>query len=146
MPAPFAATCTKVAARHDADLGGEQQGGLDSGPGNDQPISQVAVIVGIDGGYVRNWHDKQHNFEVVVGKSMAAGRDDRYFGLVRSQDDQPGRRFREVLRSQDLPVTQPVTMLTDGGDSVRALADVMAPGAVPRRCPGPCCKWVGAAD
>jgi hypothetical protein len=121
----------KVAARHDTDLGSEQPGSLDSGPGNDQPISQVAVIVGIDGGYVRNWHDKQHNFEVVVGKSMAAGRDDRYFGLVRSQDEQPGRRFREVLRSQDLPVTQPVTMLTDGGDSVRALASVMAPGAVP---------------
>ena len=85
----------------------------------DQPLPQAAVIVGIDGGYVRNWHDKKHNFEVVVGKSMAAGRDDRYFGLVRSQDEQPGRRFREVLRTQALPVTQTVTMLTDGGDSVR---------------------------
>ena len=95
-----------------------------------QPLPQAAVIVGIDGGYVRNWHDKKHNFEVVVGKSMAAGRDDRYFGLVRSQDEQPGRRFREVLRSQDLPVTQPVTMLTDGGDSVRALAGELSPGAV----------------
>jgi hypothetical protein len=42
---------------------------------------------------------------------MAAGRDDRCFGLVRSQDEQPGRRFREVLRSQGLPVTQAVTML-----------------------------------
>ena len=47
--------------------------------------------------------------QVVVGKSMAAGRDDRY--LVRSQDEQPGRRFCAVLRSQGLPVTQPVTML-----------------------------------
>src|SRR3954462_2400926 len=121
----------KVAARHDADLGGEQLGSLDASKGQPQPISQVAVIVGIDGGYVQNWHDKQRNFEVVVGKSMAVGRDDRYFGLVRSQDEQTGRRFREVLRSQDLPVTQPVTMLTDGSDSVRALASVMAPGAVP---------------
>jgi hypothetical protein len=47
--------------------------------------------------------------QVIVGKSMAAGRDDRY--LVRSQDEQPGRRFCEVLRTQDLPVTQAVTML-----------------------------------
>jgi hypothetical protein len=70
----------------------------------------------------------------VVGKSLAAGRDDRYFGLVRSQDEQPGRRFREVLRSQSLPVTQPVTMLTDGGDSVRALAGELSPGAVRTRC------------
>jgi hypothetical protein len=118
----------KVAARHDADLGNEQPGGPDAG--NGQPLPQAAVIAGIDGGYVRNWHDKKHNFEIVVGKSMAAGRNDRYFGLVRSQDEQPGRRFREVLRSQALPVTQPITMLTDGGDSVVGLAGELSPGAV----------------
>jgi hypothetical protein len=120
----------KVAARHEADLSGDQPGGLDEDPVNGQPLPRAAVIVGIDGGYVRNWHDKKHNFEVVVGKCMAADRDDRSFGLVRSQDEQPGRRFREVLRTQDLPVTQPVTMLTDGGDSVRALAGELSPGAV----------------
>jgi hypothetical protein len=118
----------KVAARHDADLGNEPPGGPNAG--NGQSLPQAAVIVGIDGGYVRNWHDKKHNFEIVVGKSMAAGRDDRYFGLVRSQDEQPGRRFREVLRSQALPVTQPITMLTDGGDSVTGLAGELSPGAV----------------
>jgi hypothetical protein len=101
----------KVAARHEADLSGEQPDGLDEGPVNGQPFPQAAVIVGIDGGYVRNWHDKQHNFEVVVGKSMAADRHDRCFGLVRSQDEQPARRFRDVLQSQGLPVTQPITML-----------------------------------
>src|SRR3954449_3967718 len=118
----------KVAGRHDADLGDEQLGGLDAGKG--QPLPQAAVIVGIDGGYVRNWHDKKHNFEVVVGESLAADRDDRSFGLVRSQDEQPGRRFREVLRTQALPVTQPVTMLTDGGDSVAGLVGELSPGAV----------------
>ena len=118
----------KVAARHEADLSGEQPGGLDAGKG--LTLLQAAVIVGIDGGYVRNWHDRKQNSEIVVGKSMAAGRDDRYFGLVRSQDEQPGRRFREVLRSQGLPVIQPVTMLTDGGDSVHALAGELSPGAV----------------
>jgi hypothetical protein len=80
--------------------------------------------------YVRNWHDKQHNFEVVVGKCMATDRDDRYFGLVRSQDEHPRRRFRDVLLSQGLPVSQTVTMLTDGGDSVRALAGELSHGAV----------------
>ena len=122
----------KAAARHEADLASEQPGGLDDGPGKGQPqpLPQAAVIVGIDGGYVRNWHDKRHNFEVVVGKSMATGRDDRYFGLVRSQDEQPGRRFREVLRTQALPVTQTVTMLTDGGDSVAGLVGELSPGAV----------------
>ena len=38
-----------------------------------QPVPQETVIVGIDGGYVRNWHDKKRNFEVMVGKSMAEG-------------------------------------------------------------------------
>jgi hypothetical protein len=52
----------KVAARHDADLGDEQLGGLDAG--KDQPLPQGSVIVGIDGGYVRNWYDKKHNFGV----------------------------------------------------------------------------------
>src|SRR3954468_15644511 len=126
----------KVAARHEADLSGEQPGGLEEGPVNGQPLPQAAVIVGIDGGYVRNWHDKKHNFE--VGKSMAADRDDRYFGLVRSQDEQPGRRFRDVLRTQALPVTQAVTMLTDGGDSVRALAGELSPGGAGAGCG--CCR------
>ena len=120
----------KIAVRHDADLSDEQLGDPDGRPSKGQPLPQTAIIVGIDGGYVRNWHDKKHNFEVMVGKSMTAGRDDRYFGLVRSQDEQPGRRFREVLRSQGLPVIQPVTMLTDGGDSIRALAGELSPGAV----------------
>ena len=117
----------KVAARHEADLGSEQPVGLESSPDNGQPVPQETVIVGIDGGYVRNWHDKKRNFEVMVGKSMASGCNDRYFGLVASQDEQSARRLDAVL--QGLPETRAVTMLTDGGDSVRALAGVMAPGA-----------------
>jgi hypothetical protein len=54
----------KVAARHEADLGSEQPVGLESDPDNGQPVPQETVIVGIDGGYVRNWHDKKRNFGV----------------------------------------------------------------------------------
>jgi hypothetical protein len=67
--------------------------------------------------------------QVIVGKSMAAGLNDRYFGLVASQDEQSDRRLRAVL--QDLAEPWAVTMLTDGGDSVRALADELSPGAAP---------------
>jgi hypothetical protein len=121
----------RVATRHEADLGTEQPGGIEGDPTDSRPlpIPQASVIIGIDGGYVRNWHDRKHNFEVIVGKSLAAGRDDRYFGLVRSQDEQPGCRLREVLRTQGLPMTQAVTMLTDGGDSVIGLVGELAPGA-----------------
>jgi hypothetical protein len=48
-------------------------------------------------------------------------RDDRYFGLVSSQDADPRRRFCAVLMRQGPPADQPVTVLTDGGDSVCAL-------------------------
>jgi hypothetical protein len=69
----------KVAARQNGDLGSEPASLVDSGPAADQasPIPREAIIVGIDGGYLRNWHDNQKKFEVIVGKSMAEDRDDR---------------------------------------------------------------------
>jgi hypothetical protein len=121
----------RVAVRHEADLGGEPASLVDDGPaiGQPSPIAREAVIVGIDGGYLRNWHDKQKKFEVLVGKSMAEDHNDCYFGLVRSQDAAPKRRLREVLRRQGLPTDQPVTVLTDGGDSVRALVGDLPAGS-----------------
>src|SRR3954454_18456595 len=120
----------KVAVRQDADLGASELGLSEDGPTADQasPIAREAVIVGIDGGYLRDWHDKSKKFEVIVGKSMAEDRDDRYFGLVRNQDAAPKQRLREMLRSQKLPGDQPVTVLTDGGDSVRALVSDLPAG------------------
>jgi hypothetical protein len=121
----------KVADRQDADLSTGQPDLMDDGPAADQasPIAREAIIVGIDGGYLRNWHDKQKKFEVIVGKSMAEDCNDCYFGLVRSQDADPKRRFCEVLRRQGLPTDQPVTVLTDGGDSVRALVGDLPAGS-----------------
>jgi hypothetical protein len=121
----------RVADRYDADLDTGQPDLMDDGPaaGQASPIVREAVIVGIDGGYLRNWHDKRKKFEVIVGKSMAEDRDDRYFGLVRSQDAAPKRRFCEVLRRQKLSADQPVTVLTDSGDSVRAFVDDLPAGS-----------------
>src|SRR5919108_5017457 len=34
------------------------------------PPPEGSFTVGIDGGYVRNWVDKKHKFEVIVGKSI----------------------------------------------------------------------------
>jgi hypothetical protein len=121
----------KVAARQDAELGASELGLRDDGPAAGQalPLPREAIIVGVDGGYLRNWHDKKRNFEVIVGKSMAEDRNDRYFGLVRSQDADPKHRLCEMLRRQELSVDQPVTVLTDGGDSVRALVSDLPAGS-----------------
>src|SRR6266705_6461519 len=61
----------KVAQRLEAELGDEQSGFLDGDPSDWGllPPPDGAFTVGIDGGYVRNWLDKKHNFEVIVGKS-----------------------------------------------------------------------------
>src|SRR6266851_3204948 len=62
----------KVAKRLEAELGDEQSGFIegDRSAWELLPRPEGFFIVGIDGGYVRNWLDKKHNFEVIVGKSM----------------------------------------------------------------------------
>jgi hypothetical protein len=107
----------KVALRQEAELGdgqprlAEVEG--DPADGKELPVPEGPIVVGIDGAYLRNWHDKQKKFEVIVGKSVPAVRDHRY--LVQTHDDKPERRLFEVLRSQDLRMN--LTFLTDGGDS-----------------------------
>jgi hypothetical protein len=121
----------KIAARQDAELGASELGLSEDGPAADPAslIMREAVIVGIDGAYLRSWHDKRKKFEVIVGKSMADDCDDRYFGLVRSQDAALKQRLSEVLRRQGLSADQPVTVLTDGGDSVHALVGDLPAGS-----------------
>jgi len=93
--------------------------------------------VGIDGGYVRNWSDKKHHFEGIVGKSIlsfAEGEEDRApslkrFGFVQTLDTQSKRRLYEVLQSQDLQMNQEITFLSDGDDTLRELQLEMSPKA-----------------
>jgi hypothetical protein len=123
----------KVALRQEAELDDRQprlaevEG--DPADGKELSVPQGPIIVGIDGAYLRNWHDKGKKFEVIVGKSVPEVRDHRYFGLVQTHDDQPERRLFEVLRSQDLQMNQSLTFLTDGGDSVRSFLDGISPCA-----------------
>src|SRR2546430_940638 len=62
----------KVATRLEAELGEEHQRFIEGDPSDWDllPLPDGSFKVGIDGGYVRNWFDKKHNFEVIVGKSM----------------------------------------------------------------------------
>ena len=90
-----------------------------------------------DGGYVRNWLDKKHNFEVIVGKSMLRfeeGEEERApslkrFGFVQTLDTQSKRRLYEVLQSQRLQMNQAITFLSDGNDTLRELQLEMSPKA-----------------
>ena len=118
----------KVATRAEAELDREP-----ACSGQETPDFRLddsdSVVIGIDGGYVRNWHAKKRRFEVVVGKSIVKHQNDRYFGLVQTHDDQPKRRVAGVLREQGLSMIEEMTFLTDGADNVRNLAVDMSPCA-----------------
>ena len=93
--------------------------------------------MGIDGGYVRDWGAKKHNFEVIVDKStLAFTREEdedhpssKRFGFVQTLDTKSKRRLYEVLKSQGMQMNQQITFLTDGSDTVRDLQLSMSPEA-----------------
>src|SRR5215510_919446 len=129
----------KVAKRLEAELGDEQSGFIEGAPSDwDRlPSPEGFFKVGIDGGYVRNWVDKKHKFEVIDGKSIlsvAEGEKNqttllKRFGFVQTQDTKPKRRLYEVLHSQGLQMNQEITFLSDGDDKLRELQVEMSPQA-----------------
>ena len=129
----------KVAKRLEAELGEEQAEFIEGEPSDWDllPLPDGSFKVGIDGGYIRNWVDKTHTFEVIVGKSIrsfAEGEEDRApslkrFGFVQTLDTKSKRRLYEVLHSQDLQMNQAITFLSDGDDTLRALQLEISPKA-----------------
>ena len=119
----------RVAERAEAELGEERSCFIDGGPANwrELPHPEGRIVVGLDGGYVRDWTEKTSNFEVVVGRSMPEDHAPRYLGLVHGYDEKPKRRLFEVLTSQGLQPNQDVTFLTDGGDEIKALTELISP-------------------
>lgn len=119
----------RVAERAEAELGEEQNCFIDGCPAEwaALPIPEGRIVVGLDGGYVRDWKDRKTNFEVIVGQSVPEERDARYVGLVHTYDEKPKRRLFDVLKSQGLQANQDVTFLTDGGEEVRALTELVTP-------------------
>ena len=130
----------KVAKRLEAELGEDQASFIEGDPSEWDllPLPEGSFTVGIDGGYVRNWCDKKHNFEVIVGKStLSFGEDEeakapshKRFGFVQTLDTQSKRRLYEVLQSQGLQMNQDITFLSDGDDTLRKLQLEMSPKAI----------------
>jgi hypothetical protein len=81
----------RVAERIEAELGEERISFIDGCPAQWQslPIPEGRIVVGLDGGYARNWLDRKSNFEIIVGQSLPEDRDARYLGLVHNHDRKP---------------------------------------------------------
>jgi hypothetical protein len=136
LPIAFGANATtlrehvlRVAERAEAELGEEQFSFIDGCPAEwaKLPIPEGRIVVGLDGGYVRDWEDRKTNFELIVGQSVPEDRDARYIGLVHTYDSKPKRRLFDLLKSQGLQASHDVTFLTDGGEEIRALAERVTP-------------------
>jgi hypothetical protein len=130
----------KVAKRLEAELGEEQASCIEGEPRDWDllPLPEGSFTVGIDGGYLRNWVDKKHTFEVIVGKSIRSFEEGeaedrtpslKRFGFVPTLDTKSKRRLYEVLQSQDLQMNQAITFLSDGDDTLRHLQWEMSPKA-----------------
>jgi hypothetical protein len=80
----------KVAKRLEAELGDEQSEFIEGEPSDWDllPLPEGSFKVGLDGGYLRNWFDKKHKFEVIVGKSILS------FAEAEEEDKTPSlKRF-----------------------------------------------------
>ncbi|MBV9490000.1 MAG: ISKra4 family transposase [Verrucomicrobia bacterium] len=95
-------------------------------PGENAPSTPVTpLIIGLDGCYVHAAGQRSRTagwFEVIVGKSLATeDRTAKCFGFVSRYDPEPKRRLSAWLEGLGLQEDQPVTFLSDGGDTVRDL-------------------------
>lgn len=134
------------ARREEAELGPEEQAFFEGCQLDlfDMPLPDGPMVVGIDGGYVR---DREGSwFEVIAGKGLTSFRRDaddpvgdpastapsalgRCFAFVQAFDDRPRRRMFEMLRRQGYQPNQRLVFLSDGGESVRKLQRRISPEA-----------------
>ena len=107
------------------ELGEERHMFFDEAPPN-SPVPPAPLTVGLDGGYVHSCEQRSRQegwFAVIVGKSVPAKR----FAFVNTYDTKPKRRLFEVLKSQGVHANQPVTFLSDGGETMRNLQMYLNP-------------------
>jgi hypothetical protein len=119
----------RIAKRADGELGEERSSFIDGCPAEwaTLPIPEGRIVVGLDGGYVRDWKERTTNFELIVGRSMPEDREPRYLGMVHGYDLKPKRRLFDLLKGQGLQANQDVTFLTDGGEEIRSLTEHLTP-------------------
>jgi hypothetical protein len=88
------------------------------------------LVVGFDGGYVRNRHRRpERNFEVVAGKALDSDGQATRFAFVRSGGSEAASAVGLALRHCGANETTSVTVLNDGDAGLRAIHQQVAPHA-----------------
>jgi len=88
------------------------------------------LVVGFDGGYVRNRHRRpERNFEIVAGKALDRDGHATRFAFVRNGGSDAVSAVGLALRHCGVNETTSVTVLTDGDAGLRAIHQQVAPQA-----------------
>jgi hypothetical protein len=88
------------------------------------------LVVGFDGGYVKNRHRwPERNFEVVAGKALDRGGHATRFAFVRNGGSEAVSAVGLALRHCGVNEATSVTVLTDGDAGLRAIHQQVAPHA-----------------
>ena len=98
-----------------------------------QPAAQATgpVVVGLDGGYVRDRHrDEGRRFEVVAGKVIRDGGAQHRFAFVRDGQVPASDAFRRALAAAGMHADTPATVLCDGDAGLWRLQREVLPGAM----------------
>lgn len=94
------------------------------------PKPEGPIVMGVDGGYLRDWKDKKACFEVIAGKSMPTDQPSKCFGFVQGQDKKAKHRVFELLKGQGLQLNQEVVFLSDGAANLRQLQELLTPNSL----------------
>lgn len=61
------------------------------------PVPDGRIVIGLDGGYIRDRDNRKKNFELIVGRSLPDNGEPRYIGFVQGHDRKPQRRIIDHL-------------------------------------------------
>ncbi|MBC3794823.1 ISKra4 family transposase [Spirosoma utsteinense] len=91
--------------------------------------AEGSLVMGVDGGYLRDWTQKKTCFEVIVGKSVPTEQCAKCFGFMQGYDQKAKERVLDVLSQQGFSSSQRVVFLSDGAANLRQLQNYLTPNA-----------------
>jgi hypothetical protein len=101
-------------------------------PQNNIPPPKPRITVGLDGGYIRARDapsPREGWFEAITGRSTVEAGTSKCFAFVQRIDRHAEPRMCWLFKDQGMVYHQPVTFVSDGGETVRSWPSRLHPGA-----------------